>query len=179
MLINKKHLDLYKPEHSILLEERIYKIFAAYTKEEETGVTVFLSHKHDEKDILTKVIELLRNLGVKVYIDWMDDEMPSSTNGETAEKIKTRIAESRKFILLATDGAISSKWCNWELGYGDAKKYDKHIAIMPIAENDGSWKGNEYLQIYPAIKTDYEIFKGDYFVEFKNDKTKLTDWLKS
>lgn len=56
------------------------------------------------------MIDLLRNLGVKVYLDWFDDEILSCTNSETAEKIKSRIIENRKFILLATDGAIFLKW---------------------------------------------------------------------
>lgn len=53
--------------------------------------TVFLSHKHkdlDELDEALGVIELLENLNVKVYIDSMDNKMPSQTSGETAARIK-------------------------------------------------------------------------------------------
>lgn len=58
-----------------------------------------------------------------------------------------------KFILVATNGAIDSKWCNWELGYGDAQKFDLgKIALFPIAQNDNNWKGSEYMQIYPTIQ---------------------------
>lgn len=174
MLINRKDLDLFQPEIADLLFERITNAFTS-KEEKSQGTTLFLSHKHDENDILMKVVKLLRSLGAKVYIDWEDKEMPSETTGETAERLKLKIIENRKFILLATEKAIASKWCNWELGFGDAKKYYKDIAVMPISENDGSWSGNEYLQIYPIIK----IEKEDYFVEFKGIKIKLVDWLKS
>ena len=86
-------------------------------------ITVFLSHKHDDGEILKNVISMLKNLGINVYVDWMDEDMPKQTSGTTAVKIKQKIRSCRKFILLATEGAIASKWCNWELGYGDAYKY--------------------------------------------------------
>lgn len=161
MLINKKHLNQYKYTPVEILVERMSSILGKYINK-ENGVSVFLSHKHNESEILNQVVKLLSDLGVTVYLDWLDDEMPSQTNGETAEKIKSRIIESNKFIFLATDGAISSKWCNWELGYGDAKKFEKHIAIMPIANDNGEWSGNEYLQIYPSITTEYQHSKGNY-----------------
>jgi hypothetical protein len=105
--------------------------------------------------------------------------MPNEASGETADRIKKMIKENRKFILLATNGTIASKWCNWELGFGDADKYHEHIAIMPIAEDDGSWKGNEYLQIYPSIQTDSNNKYSNYYVEFKGKKVNLIDWLKT
>ncbi len=101
-------------------------------------IAVFLSHKHDEAKELKDAIALLHSLGVSVYVDWMDEGMPSVTSGQTAERIKQKIQANKKFILLATDAAIASKWCNWELGYGDAHKYVKDIALLPVAENDGT-----------------------------------------
>lgn len=49
--------------------------------------------------------------------------MPARTCGRTAENIKEKIKKYDKFILVATEGAIASKWCNWELGFGDAQKF--------------------------------------------------------
>lgn len=144
-----------------------------------TEVTVFLSHKHDEMKVLEDVIGLLKGLGVNVYVDWLDEGMPKTTSGVTATKIKQKIRSCKKFILLATEGAIASKWCNWELGYGDAHKYSDHIAIMPIIDTrGGTFSGNEYLQIYPIIKSEYQYTSGGYYVEFGSSKTKLEDWLK-
>lgn len=117
--------------------------------------TVFISHKHDELDDLKGVIGFLQNkYNVKAYIDSQDPSMPKVTSAETATRIKDRISRCDKFILLATNGAIDSKWCNWELGFGDAKKYNKHIALFPMKPEgtyDGNYKGNEYMRIYPYI----------------------------
>lgn len=74
--------------------------------------------------------------GVKVYIDSQDPSMPKKTFGETAKRIKERFEKCDKFILLATNGAIESKWCNWELGYGDAKKYKRNMVLFPIKDKE-------------------------------------------
>lgn len=119
-----------------------------------TKPTLFLSHKHDDLADLMGVIEFLENFGVKIYIDSMDKKMPDVTSGETALRIKNEIKICKKFILLATEKAIESYWCNWELGIGDTYKYPEHIAILPMKEQgslDIKYKGNEYLQIYSSI----------------------------
>lgn len=159
--------------------------------------TVFLSHKHkdlaDAKDA-KGFMKILQDYGAKVYIDSMDNNMPGHTCGETALRIKDEIKTCKKFILLATEKAIESYWCNWELGIGDTHKYIDHIAILPIKQKgqfDFQYKGNEYLQIYPSI--DYEdgtnryrsgdiIPAGYYVCKPRNDKgiqyiTKLDKWL--
>src|SRR4051812_38460817 len=102
-----------------------------------TKTTIFLSHKHkdlSEEQEAMGVIEMLQNLGVKVYIDSMDNTLPKQTSGDTAKRIKKIIQYCDKFILLATEKAIQSYWCNWELGIGDVHKYKEHIAILPIKE---------------------------------------------
>jgi hypothetical protein len=181
-----------------LNESRTFSAKSAYS----TKPTVFLSHKHSEveesvemKD-LRGVMGLLDELGAKVYIDSMDNKMPEQTTGETALRIKEVIKYCKKFILLATEKAIESYWCNWELGIGDTFKYIEHIAIIPVKESttyDSRYKGNEYLQIYPSI--DYEdgtnrysrtqtIIPRGYYVCKPRDKegtryiTSLSQWLK-
>ncbi len=147
---------------------------------------IFLSHKHDEKEKLEGAIEFLKSFGVDIYVDWLDENMPKTTSGSTAARIKEKIKENGKFILLATEDAISSKWCNWELGLGDAAKYVENIAILPVKKDYKDFSGNEYLEIYPYIFTldYYQYFKGDYrnsgvYVVFPNDKlVLLKDWLR-
>ncbi len=132
------------------------KTFSAKTAY-DLKTTVFLSHKHsdiEELEEATGVIEMLEDLGVKVYIDSMDNKMPDQTSGETAQRIKEVIKYCDRFVLLATEKAIESYWCNWELGIGDVHKYSSRIAVLPIKEKgqyDFQYKGNEYLQIYPHI----------------------------
>jgi len=174
-LISKNLLAKYRIEN---LNESTRFFSAIEEKRKRTKqydeVSVFLSHKHDEKQIIKDTIVLLDKLGVKVYVDWLDEGMPKSTSGQTATRIKEKIKQCDKFILLATEAAIASKWCNWELGFGDAQKYDKNIAIMPITDTEnGVFSGSEYLQIYPIITAEYYYTLGSYFVEFNGNKIKL------
>lgn len=121
---------------------------------------IFLSHKHDEKEYLEGAISFLKTLGVDIYVDWEDEGMPKVASAKTAVRIKQKIKENHKFILLATDGAINSKWCNWELGLGDAAKYIEHIAIFPVKKDYSDFTGNEYLEIYPYI---FNVESPQYF----------------
>ena len=151
---------------------------------------IFLSHKHDELEQLEGAVSFLKDNGVDVYVDWLDGGMPKTTSGETAVRLKEKIKENDKFILLATEGAINSKWCNWELGLGDAAKYINNIAVLPIKKDYSDFSGNEYLEIYPYIfRIDsHQYFKGEYrnsgiYVIYPkvngNDKVvPLKDWLK-
>ncbi|WP_044173537.1 toll/interleukin-1 receptor domain-containing protein [Flectobacillus major] len=127
---------------------------------DSTKPMIFLSHKHDELTILQNVISFLIAEGVDIYVDWMDDEMPAYTNARTAIRLKEKIKIANKFILVATPNAINSKWCNWELGLGDAAKYIEHIALLPINRTYQSFNGSEYLKIYPFIQ--YEDGNGKY-----------------
>lgn len=177
------------------LSPALESVTATYSCDSGTYIrrkAVFLSHKHDDLDDMKGVIGMLeREFNVNVYIDSMDGAMPKKTCGETASRIKGKINDCDKFILLATEGAIESKWCNWELGFGDAKKsVNKSIAIFPMRETRfSSYKGNEYLEIYPHIIEEnglskYNdgsiIEKGYYVVEKRNGTdyyTPLKMWL--
>jgi len=127
---------------------------------DKTKPMVFLSHKHDELVILQDVIAFLNSEGVDIYVDWMDEEMPAYTNANTALRLKEKIKTANKFVLVATPNAINSKWCNWELGLGDAAKYIENIALFPINKTYESFSGAEYLKIYPYIE--YENGDGKY-----------------
>ena len=156
--------------------------------------TVFISHKHDDLEELKGVLGFLEHTyDVKVYIDSQDPAMPKITSAETALNIRERIKQCDKFILLATNGAIESKWCNWELGYGDAQKYKDHIALFPIKPRgsyDGAYKGFEYMSIYPCISyydgtekyNDGTPIRRGYYVRTQGKNTSyiisLSDWLK-
>lgn len=129
---------------------------------------VFLSHKHDELKPLEQTIKLIKNCGVDVYIDWMDEGMPKKTCIKTAERIKDKIEKSDKFILIGTEGAINSKWCNWELGIGDVHKFQDNIAIFPIRKNYSDYTGNEYIELYPTIQ--YENGLNGYILKEEYDK---------
>ena len=150
-----------------------------YSGESKQGkITIFLSHKHDEAEELDSAVGLLKSFGVDIYVDWLDTGMPKATSGKTAVRIKEKIRENKKFIFLATEGAIASKWCNWELGYGDSLKYFDNIALLPVRNDNYSYTGTEYMQIYSSIEyldgTDQTvagtlIAKGYYVLEPKDE----------
>lgn len=177
-IISKSKLTSYRNttryySKSINESLREFKSESNYNK-----VTIFLSHKHDETEELDSTISFLKRFGVEIYVDWLDDGMPRTTSGITANRIKQKIKENKKFIFLATEGAISSKWCNWELGHGDAEKYINHIAVLPIKNNYSDFSGSEYLQIYPYIY-ESDSTPNSYYVKFPNGDLKgLVNWLK-
>lgn len=143
---------------------------------------IFLSHKHGENEILVDVIAILKQHGGDVYVDWMDDTLPTSTSGATAKTLRSKIGNCNKFILVATEAAIASKWCNWELGIGDAKKYLENIAIFPIADNYSDYSGREYMKLYPTIER-VEVGnypdQSTYHVKFPNSERldSLKSWM--
>jgi hypothetical protein len=145
--------------------------------------------RYSEKPFIEYAAGILGKAGydvnVEVYVDWRDASMPSATSGMTAAKLKERIKENKKFILLASSSAIKSNWVNWELGYGDSLKYINDIALFPfIKSGDYSWKDAEYLQIYPYIEKEDRLGNfsndvSDWHVVFPNkQKIKLAAWLK-
>lgn len=165
-----------------------------FSSESKVGkTTIFLSHKHDEKKELDSIISFLKKIDVNIYVDWLDEGMPKTTSGKTAARIKLKIKENDKFIFLATEGAINSKWCNWELGFGDSHKFDRNIALFPVRNDGYNFSGNEYLQIYPRIEyiDSYTVSRkvGGYFDEGyyvispkiedgTSYYTKIENWLK-
>lgn len=113
--------------------------------------SVFLSHSHHDKDLVEGLVDYLAQQGVDVYVDWKDATLPSSPTRDTVNRIKQQIEQNDVFVLLATDRALNSKWVPWELGVADkAKGYDR-IAVVPVTRN-GTFQGNEYVQIYRQIK---------------------------
>ena len=188
--ITESKLKAYRPStKSFKTNSTVLREFKNESKYSKTKI--FLSHKHDETEQLEGAISFLKDNGVEVYVDWLDEGMPKTTSGQTAVRIKEKIRENDKFILLATEGAINSKWCNWELGLGDAAKYINNIAILPIKRDYSDFSGNEYLEIYPYIFNidSYQYFKGEYRVKGNyvifpsvngNNKVMLLkDWLRS
>ncbi len=155
----------------------------AFSKTSAT-TSIFLSHAHSDKNLIDEAITFFSTLNISIYVDWMDETMPEKPNGVTASKIKSKILNNDKFILLATDTAIISKWCNWEVGIGDAyKMHSDKICLLPLAETRGHWTGNEYLQIYPRIesvqKDNYSLYDNIFKLKYPSGtEIWLDDWLK-
>lgn len=146
--------------------------------------SIFLSHCHQDKTIVDKVLTLFSGLEIDIYIDWLDNDMPQHTNRQTASLIKQKIDDSHKFLFLATYNALRSKWCNWELGLAYSSKGENDFAILPIQTKTGKWAGNEYLLLYPEMQIDVlnltePIKANEINITFFNGKTvDFNEWLK-
>lgn len=178
--------SLYEAQQPI---EKSFRHDAFGYRREKT--TVFMSHKHDDLENIKGLIGFLeKTYDVRAYIDSWDPTMPSQTCGDTAKQLKNRIESCDKFIFMATDGAIDSKWCNWELGYGDSQKFPENIAIFHVSDAiELNYNGYEYFDLYPYIAyyngnekyTNGNYVKPGYCRVVKKDGiniiTPLGDWL--
>lgn len=63
--------------------------------ESTSRTSVFLSHKHSDRDLLLRIKRLLESSGISVYIDWLDESMPKETRGETGSILKQTKSERR------------------------------------------------------------------------------------
>lgn len=137
---------------------------------------VFLSHSHDDKDLVEPVRLLLANQGVVLYVDWRDPTMPRMTSPHTARLLKERMNSADKFVMLGTNNSARSRWVPWELGVADQMKGLPRIAVFPIQPNQGSWEGHEYVGIYPRIE---RVTSGFVVVEpgQSSSAVSLRDWL--
>jgi hypothetical protein len=144
---------------------------------DQAQATVFLSHSHDDRELIEPAINFLASFGVSVYVDWQDPQMPSITNGWTAHRLQLKIVAYRRFVMLATENSLASRWVPWELGYADGKKSRSDIAIFPIQPSLYREAPNEYIQVYPRIE---QADNDDWYV-FAPGETRssvsLRDWL--
>lgn len=141
-------------------------------------VSIFLSHKHDELEELDSAINFLKGFGVLIYTDYLLSEDTSTTSTEKErQKTEKKIKGNKKFIFLATEAAIHSKQCKWEIRYANTQKPLEHIAILPIREDYTDYGGAEYLQKYPYIQKS-ETIPDTYDVKFPNGNiVELGAWL--
>lgn len=191
-IFEKGDFDNYRV---LRLDSAMESVCKTYNESLLNTTTVFISHKHEDLNELKGIIGYLKSkYNVKPYIDSQDPAMPNKTSAETAQRIKKKIDQCDKFILLATDNAIESKWCNWELGYGDATKYsNRNVALFPMkgkGTSDRGYKGNEYMGIYPHIvyskgdtyNSGKPIIEGYYLRYKENEKyyvIPLEEWFES
>lgn len=122
------------------------------TKTASVRATVFLSHSHDDADLIESFLVLLNEEGVLVYVDWKDPTMPRMTTPDTATRLKQRIKQCGKFMLLATNNALDSRWAPWELGIADSQNGMTNVAVIPVQDASGSWRGSEYVGIYSRVE---------------------------
>lgn len=146
--------------------------------------TTFLSHSSKDEELVDGAIRVLENHGAHVYMDKKDPSLPPYTSKDTADALKTRINQSKKFVLLASENSKESKWVPWELGLADGYKHLDNIALFPAVEasHQTQWTSWEYLGLYDRIV--WGRFRGEegsvwmVWNERQNTATRLSEWLK-
>jgi len=115
--------------------------------------STFLSHSSKDEDLVVGATIVLENHGARVYTDEIDPEMPPYTSEKTARLLKSRINQTKRFVLLTSKNSKESRWVPWELGIADGYKGLYKIALFPSSDNanDMSWASWEYLGLYQQI----------------------------
>lgn len=154
----------------LMTKRRIEKLASEYeifgdihstNDSKNSGYEVFVSHSSADNVFIRKVLLFLKYAkgGVNGYVDWRDPKLQHPTDAQTALRLKDRIKRARKLIYVVTNDSLKSVWCSWELGFADRDKGIENIAILAIKPNNGHWSKNEYLQQYPWISYDNNLFR--------------------
>jgi len=145
-----------------------------------TEKMVFLSYRREDRNWVAGIVRFLKNLGVAVYIDYLDETLEDRTSEEVANKLRDRISKCSKFICLATPNSSKSKWMPWELGLGDRIVNYKNVAVLPLTNDASHWGDQEYGNIYGKVQSNYSFNisdANDWYVHYPNGtKVKLKDW---
>jgi len=134
-----------------LFEQRMYSIRSKTPSEFD----IFLSHSFLDKAEVQGLYQELTDFGYSVYVDWIIDPNLDRTNvtKESATLIRNRMKSSKSLLLAISMNAAMSKWMPWELGFVDGLR--NRCAIIPVSKDripPKSFKGTEYLLLYPFIK---------------------------
>jgi hypothetical protein len=177
--ITKSELQNFASSLSSGEQVRIRKAAASRTL---SGAT-FLSHSSKDEELVVGAMKVLEGHGATVYVDEIDPEMPPYTTEETANLLKGRIRETKRFVLLASKNSKESRWVPWELGVADGNKGIAKIALFPATDSsqDKAWASWEYLGLYKRIVWgDLQGHEKKLWMvldEKKNIATPLSDWL--
>lgn len=131
----------------VIAETRAWRATSATAAE----ATVFLSHSHQDTDLVEATVRFFASRRVHLYVDWLDPKMPEVTDPNTALELKKRIRSLRRFVVLVTDRSSASRWVPWELGYADGVKREHDIAVFPVP-NATTQPIAEYIGIYSRIE---------------------------
>lgn len=171
----QRNIDIYSQREIINENTNIFSKKGKYD--------LFISHSFLDKELILTLVKLFNENSYSVYVDWIHDSSLDRTNvtSKTAKIIRDRIVQCKGLAYISTSNIINSKWCPWELGLGDGLNKGRSC-ILPVMEKGDSFKGTEYIGIYPYIE--YEKIQGknsyDFWVIDPDDPSKyisLRSWL--
>jgi len=110
---------------------------------------IFLSHAAQDKELVDGLCAEMTALGLKVYVDRLDDTLPSrsAVTRETADLLRRRMRACRMLVLAVTEHSANSRWIPWELGFFDGAAGE--IFVLPLTKGVRSaGPGIEFLDLY-------------------------------
>jgi hypothetical protein len=151
-IYSSEYLKSVASQKQYIFEQKLFSIRNVPTN---TPFDIFLSHSFLDKSEVQGLYQELTDFGYKVYVDWIVDPHLDRANvtKETATLIQLRLKASKSLLLAISTNAAMSKWMPWELGYVDG--HTNKCAIIPVSKDripPKSFKGTEYLLLYPFIK---------------------------
>lgn len=120
----------------------------------DTQFDIFLSHCVKDARAIEGVRQILRQAGLTVYVDWIEDPElnRASVTTATAAKLRDRMDHSHAMIFATSNASPDSKWMPWELGYFDGRRPHR-VAVLPLLESSGqAFRGQEYIGLYPKVE---------------------------
>lgn len=143
---------------------------------------IFLSHSYLDKEEVEGLYLVLTDYGFKVYVDWIVDADldRAQVTKSSANLIRQRMKSSKTLLLGVSTNASLSKWMPWELGFMDA--HTGRCAVIPVSReviSRESYKGFEYLSLYPFIKEHPNRLDQDrlWVIEAADKYVVFNDWL--
>ncbi len=150
-IYNSDYLKSIASEKRRLFEQKLFSL----RNTTPTEFDIFLSHSFLDKEEVQGLYQELTDFGYTVYVDWIIDPNLDRTNvtKESATLVRKRLKASKSLLLAISTNVSISKWIPWELGYIDG--HTNKCAIIPVSKEriaPKSFKGSEYLSLYPFIK---------------------------
>jgi len=145
-----------------------------------TEADVFIAHSSLDRTSLRGVERLLAVHSASYYIDKRDSSLPSVPSVVTADLLASRIALSRRLIVVVTENSAQSRWVPWEMGVAHGAKGPKYVASLPMAQDPSEklWARQEYLGLYPQITWKPSISKWAVTDPLDNRYWSLEDWIR-
>ena len=134
----------------------------------------FLSHSYEDARVIQVIKEMLEEIGLKIYVDWIEDEHldRESVTPYTASTLRSRMDRCSSLIYLTSQSAERSVWMPWELGYMDART--GKVVVAPILGEDENFKGREYLGLYPYFDLTNSTF---YVHKSEQEWVRIDQWM--
>lgn len=130
------------------------------TMEKKIKVSVFVSHRHDDKYVATSMAEKLEILGAGLLEFSYSEQMPVGANWRAW--ITGHLDSADLMFFIYTSSAQNWDWCLYEAGRYDAKTTEKRILAF-IGEQDQPPPPLEHLQAIRVTTEEIKRFLKEFF----------------